>query len=180
MMVANTKDKIVELGLDLIQMKGVNGFSFADIAKAMGIKTASIHYYFPTKSDLVVAVLDQYSNDFFADLGQSDGTALDQKMAHYVSLYRHNLTQGKICLCSDLAMDANNVNDEINQKVGNFFQKNLDWLQQQLLESGRQTKAAGFFSIIQGAQLIARNQKSVTFFDQVTQQGLAELLAAGH
>lgn len=34
----NTKEKIVNLGLELIQTRGINGFSFADIAKVIDIK----------------------------------------------------------------------------------------------------------------------------------------------
>ncbi|MGJ3587594.1 TetR/AcrR family transcriptional regulator, partial [Lactococcus lactis] len=67
----NTKEKIVNLGLELIQTRGINGFSFADIAKVIDIKKASIHYYFPSKTDLIEAVLEKYSTNFFEALEQS-------------------------------------------------------------------------------------------------------------
>ena len=64
----NTETKILEIGLALIQERGINGFSFADIAERIGIKKASIHYYFPTKLDLVKGVLAYYKHNFFVSL----------------------------------------------------------------------------------------------------------------
>ena len=72
----NTKEKIVNLGLELIQTRGINGFSFADIAKVIDIKKASIHYYFPSKTDLIEAVLEKYSTNFFEALEQSTASTL--------------------------------------------------------------------------------------------------------
>src|SRR5699024_11730842 len=44
--------------LTFITTRGTNAFSYKDISKEIGIKTSSIHYYFPTKNDLIVAVLE--------------------------------------------------------------------------------------------------------------------------
>lgn len=107
----------------MIQTRGINGFSFADIAKVIDIKKASIHYYFPSKTDLIEAVLEKYSTNFFEALEQSTASTLKAKLEYYTSLYRMNLIEGRICLCSDLAMDTYNLNDSINNKVGDFFRK---------------------------------------------------------
>lgn len=39
----------------MIQQRGFLGFSYADLEKEIGIKKASIHYYFPGKIDLGLA-----------------------------------------------------------------------------------------------------------------------------
>ena len=82
----NTKEKIVNLGLELIQTRGINGFSFADIAKVIDIKKSSIHYYFPSKTDLIEAVLEKYSTNFFEALEQSTASTLKAKLEYYTSL----------------------------------------------------------------------------------------------
>lgn len=172
----STRDKIVSLGLELIQIKGINGFSFADIAKVINIKKASIHYYFPSKHDLIEAVLEKYSIDFFEALKASTASTLKEKLEYYIFLYRANLTEGRICLCTDLAMDTNNLSSDINAKVGSFFEKNLDWLQEQFSEDSEQKLASEFFASLQGAQLIARNQKSINYFDMVTANSIERIL----
>ena len=51
--------KILETGKDLVQKNGFDGMSFKDISKLVDIKTSSIHYYFPTKNDLAIALMKQ-------------------------------------------------------------------------------------------------------------------------
>ncbi|MBM7642690.1 TetR/AcrR family transcriptional regulator [Streptococcus loxodontisalivarius] len=164
----STKDKIMVLGRDLIQERGVNGFSFADIAKQLDIKKASIHYYFPSKADLIEAVLDQYDLDFFEALSSANSSDLEKNLKHFLSLYEVNFKEDKICLCSDLAVDSVHLTQVVNDKVGLFFQKNIDWLAQQLSQKENpQAEAEDFFAAVQGAQLVARNQGGADYFKRV-------------
>lgn len=66
----NTLQEIMDTGLILVQERGYNGFSYADIADAIGIRKASIHYHFPSKQDLVQAVLRRYRKEFMYKLQQ--------------------------------------------------------------------------------------------------------------
>ena len=45
----STHDSLIELTDTLIQQNGYQGFSYADLAKTLGIRKASIHYHFQTK-----------------------------------------------------------------------------------------------------------------------------------
>lgn len=60
----NTKERILKYSEQLMLSKGYNGFSFMDIAKIVGIKKASMHYHFPTKEDLAVAIVLKYRRLF--------------------------------------------------------------------------------------------------------------------
>src|SRR5690242_7158071 len=53
-------NNILDIAENLIQTQGYNAFSFRDIAEAAGIKTSSIHYYFPAKADLGKAVVARH------------------------------------------------------------------------------------------------------------------------
>ncbi len=44
-----TKEKIMNAARLTVQDRGYAGLSFRELAKEVGIKSASIHYYFPTK-----------------------------------------------------------------------------------------------------------------------------------
>ena len=55
----DTRNEIIRLGSELIRSIGYNAFSYADISKALGIKNAAIHYYFPSKSDLGVEIIQR-------------------------------------------------------------------------------------------------------------------------
>src|SRR5271154_2965369 len=73
---STTSDDILACARSLIIAGGYNGFSYADIAEAVGIRKASIHHHFPSKVDLVVATLKEYR----ARLAEAAG-GLDQNVA---------------------------------------------------------------------------------------------------
>lgn len=56
------QEKILNTAESLIQRLGYNAFSYKDIAQTVGIKTSSIHYYYPTKEDLAIAVIEWQLN----------------------------------------------------------------------------------------------------------------------
>lgn len=74
----------MDVGLTLVQERGYNGFSYADIAEAIGIRKASIHYHFPSKQDLVQAVLLRYRKDFVGRLQEvTDQTLSSMKKFNF-------------------------------------------------------------------------------------------------
>ena len=56
----NTRDKIVEAGLEVIHTQGFNGCSVQDITEAAGVPKGSFYNYFKSKEDLAVEVLNAY------------------------------------------------------------------------------------------------------------------------
>lgn len=50
-------EKILRTTDSLMMQRGYSAFSYADISEAVGIRKASIHYHFPSKAALVIAVL---------------------------------------------------------------------------------------------------------------------------
>ena len=56
-----TSEKILDTAQSLVVAGGYNGFSYADISDAVGIRKASIHHHFPTKAELVQVLVDRYT-----------------------------------------------------------------------------------------------------------------------
>jgi TetR/AcrR family transcriptional repressor of nem operon len=50
----------------LIQTRDYSAFSYQDIADRLGIRKASIHEHFPSKTDLGIAVVERYVARFGA------------------------------------------------------------------------------------------------------------------
>ena len=57
---ADRRSAILDVAERRIRAHGYNGFSFREIADEIGIKSASVHYHFPTKADLAAAVAKRY------------------------------------------------------------------------------------------------------------------------
>src|ERR1700722_10535356 len=76
----DTKDRIMAAARLTVQDRGYGGLSFRELAKDVGIKSASIHHYFPTKGKLGSALAVRYTSDFLEYLDGLLAEGLDQKV----------------------------------------------------------------------------------------------------
>jgi TetR/AcrR family transcriptional repressor of nem operon len=59
-----TAQRILDIAEGLVQTRGFNNFSYADIATELGITKASLHYHFPGKAELGQAIVARYAKRF--------------------------------------------------------------------------------------------------------------------
>ncbi|CAM4267279.1 TetR family transcriptional regulator [Bordetella muralis] len=125
---ATTRDQLLEHAQCLIRRRGYNGFSYRDLADHVGVKTASIHYYFPAKDDLLIAVIDKYAGQVYAMLhGIDKSLPANERLARYAALFRGGPSD-QICLCGMLAADFASLSDRARQSVQAFFRMHETWL----------------------------------------------------
>src|ERR1700757_3675618 len=86
---AGTATKILDDAERLVQARGVNGFSYEDIAAELGITKAGLHYHFAGKAELGEALIVRYAERFTEALAAIDASGLDAraKLDAYVDLY---------------------------------------------------------------------------------------------
>jgi AcrR family transcriptional regulator len=60
--------RIVEAAVRLLETKGAKGFGQVKVAREAGLQQGHLTYYFPKKSDLVVAVLERLSSRARAEM----------------------------------------------------------------------------------------------------------------
>lgn len=111
MKLTTMQEKILNTAESLIQQMGYNAFSYKDIALVVGIKTSSIHYYYPTKEDLAVAVIEwQLERLSFSldELKVNPSLSLQQKLLKLVDLVLSVTLNNdmKMCLGGMLASDV--------------------------------------------------------------------------
>lgn len=161
--------KLLDAAQDLVQMNGFNAFSYGHLSEAVGIKTASIHYHFPSKEDLGEALIRRYRKRFNAVLEQieAEHDAAPARIEQYAELFLQTLRQGgKICLCGMLASDYLTLPETMRNEVRAFFVENQAWLTKNLEQGKRRGEftyrsdavdvAISFFSMLEGAMLDAR------------------------
>ena len=123
---SETADKILDLAERLIQTRGCSAFSYQDIADALKIRKASIHYHFESKTDLVTAVIDRYTEKFDAALNNiaRDETATSMSMLeHYVEPYAaFAATPDRVCLCGALSGEMLALPPELRERVVSLLQ----------------------------------------------------------
>ncbi|MBO1110373.1 TetR/AcrR family transcriptional regulator [Bordetella petrii] len=163
-----TRTQIMQHAQRLIQERGCNGFSYRDLAALIGIKTSSIHYYFPQKEDLLMAVVQQYHARWQAAIQAIDaGLSADAKLRAYVDVHRQAFCgTERICLAAALAAELASLPAGVRQAVQDFYRANEDWLAQVLEQGAREgslrvpgdlrTAARSTFAALQGSLVSAR------------------------
>jgi TetR/AcrR family transcriptional repressor of nem operon len=183
--VPGTADRILDIAERLVQRRGYNAFSYADVATAVGIRKASLHYHFATKADLGLALLERYRRSFLQALGAIEARSQDarERLARYVDLYGSVLRKKRMCLCGMMATDAATLPKPMRESVAGFFSENVVWLAR-VLEEGRsrqelrftgppESMAAFFVSSLEGAMLVAHGSGSQDSFNGAARQLLA-------
>lgn len=132
----DTKEQIVALADHLIRDKGYNAFSFYDISKAVGIKTASIHYHFPSKSDLGISVIDQHINNLQVLKEKFKNKTPLEKLNKFFSIYINIQSEDKICLVGSLATDFQTLDGQVKERLKMFSNNMLEWVSD-FLQEGR-------------------------------------------
>jgi TetR/AcrR family transcriptional repressor of nem operon len=137
----DTERRILDVAESLIQARGHNAFSFQDIALRLKIRTASIHYHFPAKQDLVRAVLVRYRLAFKAALIKLDAETHSprRKVERLIQLFQRVSTGGgdeNICIGGMLACEYGTLPGPVRDELRQFFEDIESWLTN-VLERGR-------------------------------------------
>jgi TetR/AcrR family transcriptional regulator, transcriptional repressor for nem operon len=119
-MTADTKQVIMDAARAMVQARGYNGLSFRDLAKEVGVKSASVHYHFPTKGDLGAALARRYADeaieifDGFLEASQDVGACLRM----YTDVFRSALSNdNRMCLCGIMAAEHDDLPAEVRAEV---------------------------------------------------------------
>src|SRR5882672_7079715 len=135
---ADTAQRILDVAERLVQTRGFNGFSYADIAEALRVTKASLHYHFPSKADLGRRLIERYEATFLAALRaiEAGGAAPREQLKRYARIYADVLRDDRMCLCGMLASDYATLPKAMKEDVRHFFDENEQWLVA-VLEQGR-------------------------------------------
>lgn len=164
---------IIAAAEDMVREGGYNNFSFRTIADKVGIKSASVHYHFPTKEDLGVAVAEHYTDRFLEALGDPAELAAsgNNPIAAYVAAFRSALEQDKkMCLCGLLGAEIKGLPDGVVEATRAFFQKNVAWLTTALETVGTSSDpvadAFQTVALLEGALITANVLDDISAFDK--------------
>lgn len=172
----DTKEGIMAAARLMVQARGYNALSFRELAKEVGIKSASIHYHFPTKDDLAVALARRYTEDLVLHLQSLVSKSKDthERMTGYAEVFRGALLKSnRMCLCGMLAAERDDLSPEVQAEVEKFNAANVAWLSEVLaahdsLQSpdAIERRAFAILSAVEGAQLVARGCGDVRVYDR--------------
>ena len=170
----NSRETILAAARQTAQLRGYNGLNFRDLARDVGIKSASIHYYFPSKADLGAAVARRYWEDTAVALDAVSAASDDplRSLREYPDGFRKSLeNENRLCLCSFMAAEYDDLPDAVKTEVQAFADVNIAWLGKVLVAAGvvpaeeSEARARAIFAAVAGAQLIARSRSDISLYD---------------
>lgn len=182
----HTSQQILDIAQRLVQTRGFNAFSYADIASSLSVSKASLHYHFPSKADLGVRLIERYRDSFGKALEaidlESGGPVA--KLQRYADLYAGVLADGRMCLCGMMAAEFATLPKAMQAALESFFQLNERWLVGVLNEGracgvlrfeGSTAEAAQFIiGSLEGSMMMARSHGGTARFDAASKRLLAE------
>jgi len=167
--ISDTREQIMDRAAQLLMSRGFNGFSYRDISSHLGVKNAAIHYHFPAKTDLALALVDEYrrilrkgTSEFMA----YGGSALQQLEGFFEFTTKQCHIGRCICPFGAFSVDFNELPDDLRDATKDFMEESIRWLTR-VMEVGRsegefsfngdpRAKAVTVLAALQGARQLAR------------------------
>ncbi|GFE48368.1 TetR family transcriptional regulator [Roseobacter cerasinus] len=181
-MTVDTKTALLDFAEHAARARGFDGFSYADLAEAVGIRKASIHYHFPTKAILSAALMDRYHSTI-EELCQAIAAEHDTaggRILGLINLYRDALGGGKtLCLCVSLTASRESLSDDVTGKINDFRVMMIKWITA-VFELGQndqsiagvtqpEHEARSTLALLEGAHLAARAEEDTAVFDRAVE-----------
>jgi TetR/AcrR family transcriptional repressor of nem operon len=183
---SGTASEILDIAERLVQSRGFNGFSYADVSAELGITKAALHYHFPGKAELGESLITRYTVRFADALTAIDAADMSapEKLLAYCDIYRRTLEAQRMCLCGMLAAEYNTLGQPMRDAITKFFDHNRAWLAA-LLASGRKAGSFRFagpevqaaqtiIAALEGAMLVAPAYQGTAVLDAVINRLLAD------
>jgi TetR/AcrR family transcriptional repressor of nem operon len=183
----DTATQILDVAERLVQVRGFNGFSYADVAAELKITKAALHYHFAGKAELGEALVARYAARFAEALNGVEARTSDAsaRLDAYADLYLAVLREQRMCLCGMMAAEYQTLPTPMQVAVVRFFDENERWLVR-VLEKGRKEGTLTFagppretarmiVSGLEGAMLVARPFGDITRFQNTAQHLLSGL-----
>jgi TetR/AcrR family transcriptional repressor of nem operon len=191
----DTAAKVLDVAERLLQTRGYNGFSYADVAAELRLTKASLHYHYASKATLGEALIARYATRFATALTEIDARQIDArqidapaKLTAYARLYADVLRGKRMCMCGMLAAEYRTLPKPMRDAVIRFFDENEAWLTN-VLGRGRDEGTLRFrgspsetaqmiLSGLEGAMLVARPYDDTSRFQLAADRLLENLVVA--
>lgn len=124
------REQLENIATDAVQRGGLHNLSFRTLADRVGVKSSSVHYYFPEKSHLAAALIARYSADFATALQaiNADKKGVIKKLDAFVKIFEDAVSNEKFCLCGMMAAEVESLDEANRAALGTYFQHTEDWL----------------------------------------------------
>jgi AcrR family transcriptional regulator len=179
-----TRAKLIDTARDLFWRQGYGQTGVAQILKSAEVNSGSLYHFFPTKEDLLLAVLDWYTENLYPQVIQPVLDRVTDPIERVFGIldgYRKAILATNFmfgCPIGNLALELAHTHpiarDKIKLNFGNWVtavKRCLDETAGRLPESvDRQQLALFVLVTMEGAVMLARSYRNIEPFDAAVAQ----------
>lgn len=176
---AGTRDRLIEAARDLFLLQGYHATGVSEIVRTANVRMGSLYYFFPTKEDLLLAVLEWYRDNIYEGLLQPVYERIDDPIERIFGIldgYRQMLLltaydQG--CPIGNLALEISNSHPRARELLIVNFKQWADEVRACLEKSGGrlpadidiEALADHILAVMEGAIMLARTYRDLAPYD---------------
>lgn len=177
-----TREKLLLEATHLMCKNGYSAFSYADLSHKIGISKASIHHHFSTKETLAKEVIDAAyaQTQQILALITAQFSQLAAQLEQYMLLFSDHHQYSRLPLCCSLSSEYANLPESIQVLTQDYFQLQIDWLNQILISAKAQQQIAAtvntedmalmIMKLCEGSSILSRVLNKPELFAQTLQQ----------
>lgn len=172
----NRRSEILSHARQLLYKRGFNAFSHRDLADLVGVKSSSVHYYFPTKQDIGLALITEYRDELAEFFAALEPLPVLERLQRFCELFIPIDDNGGWCLAGMLASDLDSLEAPLRHELRRFFDLAEGWLAKQALLLRPElsfdealTRGKYGMAILEGALLLALAQDDFALTKKVAQ-----------
>jgi TetR/AcrR family transcriptional regulator, transcriptional repressor for nem operon len=180
----DTRTRLVLTAMQLFWEKGYNSTSIADVLQTAKVNSGSLYYFFPGKSDLLVAVLDMYHEGIRPMLLEPAWAGVDDPIERIFALlgrYRKSLLDTDCfygCPIGSLALELHEPDLAVRERLAKNFSAWIEAIEECLLRAKarlpanlkRRELAQFVLTTMEGGVMQARTFRDLEYFDAAVRQ----------
>ena len=181
---ASTRERIIAEAMRLFWEKGYLSTSIADILQAAEANSGSLYHAFPSKQDLLLAVLETYRTGIHPMLLDPVWEQVEDPIERVFALlakYRELLEQTACfygCPIGSLALELHEPDPPVREALAANFSAWTDAIEECLAEASprlptdvdRRGLAAFVLTTMEGGVMLARTHRDLSWFDAGVKQ----------
>lgn len=181
---SGTRSRLVLTAMQLFWDKGYNSTSIADVLQTAKVNSGSLYHFFPSKTDLLVAVLSAYHEGIRRMLLEPAWAAVSDpidKIFALLARYRKSLIDTDCsygCPIGSLALELHEPDEPVRLLLARNFSAWIDAIVECLDEAkgrfspglDRRELAQFVLTTMEGGVMQARTFRDIAFFDAAVRQ----------
>jgi AcrR family transcriptional regulator len=179
-----TRDRLVEAARVLFWEQGYTATGIADILESAGARSGSLYYFFPTKEDLLLAVLEQYKQLLWPAVVQPVFDRVHDPIERIFGIldgYRRHLVAADYqfgCPIGNLALELSNSHPSARKLIAENFTGWRKAIEQCLTDAAgrlprtldKKQLALFVLTTMEGAMMLARTYRTIEPYDTAVTQ----------